>query len=106
MVGAMGGTSVSLGIGIAVSVFIGVSICAGDVSKVDVGKMSGIVGGICVGVAGEEGIDSASDKNIPPITNIKETIPIITPPPNWRRDCMIISPRLSRARSWQSAAAR
>jgi len=61
---------------------------------VGVGRLNGSVGGIRVGVAGE-GRVSARERKMPPTTRIMEKIAIITPPPNWRRFCMINPPCVS-----------
>jgi hypothetical protein len=55
------------------------------------GRLNGSVGGIRVGVAGG-GKVSASERKMPPTTRMMEKIAMITPPPNWRRFCMITPP--------------
>ena len=62
-----------------------------EIVAVGEGRLNGNVGGIKVGVAGE-GKVSASERKIPPTTRIMEKIAIITPPPNWRRFCMLNPP--------------
>jgi hypothetical protein len=70
---------------------ISVTVSAVETVAVGVGRLSGRVGGMRVGVAGE-GRLSASERNIPPMTRMMEKIAIITPPPNWRRFCIINPP--------------
>jgi hypothetical protein len=89
----IGDERIAVGGGEAVSV--GVSICRVGIWVmviVGVGKLNGNVGGIWVGVAGG-GRVSARERKIPPMTKITEKIAMITPPPNWRKACMISSPR-------------
>jgi hypothetical protein len=74
------------------AVSVDVSICKAAVMvAVGVGKFGGNVAGTWVGVAGGGNV-SASERKIPPRTRITETIAMMTPPPNWRRDCIINSP--------------
>jgi hypothetical protein len=68
----------------------------GDADAVSVvavgdGRLNGSVGGIRVGVAAGGNV-SARERKIPPTTRMTEKIAIITPPPNWRRFCMISPP--------------
>ena len=55
------------------------------------GRLNGRVGGIRVGVAAGGNV-SARERKIHPTTRMTEKIAIITPPPNWRRFCMINPP--------------
>jgi hypothetical protein len=55
------------------------------------GRLNGSVGGIRLGVAAGGSV-SARERKIPPTTRMTEKIAIITPPPNWRRFCMISPP--------------
>lgn len=49
--------------------------------------------GMGEGVGGSDGVDdSASDKEIPPMTNKREMIPMMNPLPIWRRAFMLSSP--------------
>lgn len=98
---AVGDTTEIVGEGDAVSV-TAVVCSAGACVNVGVGKLSGSVGGICVGVA-EVGKVSASERKIPPRTNTTETIAMMTPPPNWRRACMASSPVILRVHFWRLA---
>ena len=98
---AVGGEELAVPAGVSVcvavwSVDVGVDVSVG----VDVGKMRGRVGGICVGVAGG-GRVSASASVMPPITKTTDTRAMMTPPPNWRRDCISNSPRL-----WQACSSK
>jgi hypothetical protein len=79
--------------GMTVIVVVSVNGITIDVSvAVGVGKLSGSVGGIWVGVAAA-GKFSARARKIPPITKMTEKMPTITPMPNWRQACMLSSPR-------------
>ena len=84
--------------GDAVSVGNVVSVGSSEIAviavmvAVGVGKLNGSVGGIFVGVAGG-GKLSAKERKTPPKTKITETIAMMTPAPNWRRDCIITPPR-------------
>lgn len=98
---AVGNTeAVSEGSTVSVSVSLGRTVTT---VAVGVGKLNGKVGGISVGVAGE-GRVSARERKIPPMTKITEKIATITPPPNWRQDCIINSPHSLQVNFWQSAA--
>jgi hypothetical protein len=55
------------------------------------GRLNGSVGGMRLGVAAGGSV-SARERKIPPTTRMTEKIAIITPPPNWRRFCMINPP--------------
>jgi hypothetical protein len=88
------GSIVSVGVSLGRTVMI---------VAVGVGKLSGNVGGMGVGVAGV-GKVSARERKIPPMTKITEKIAMITPAPNWRRACIISSPSSLEMSSWQSAA--
>jgi hypothetical protein len=66
---------------------ISVTVSAVARVAVGVGRLSGSVGGIWVGVA-SDGRLSASERKTPPMTRMMEIIAIITPPPNWRRFCI------------------
>src|SRR5512132_466415 len=69
---------------VAVPVAVSVAVCSAGVDvNVGVGKLSGSVGGICVGVAWA-GRFSARERTIPPRTKTTDTMAMITPPPNWR----------------------
>ncbi len=74
----VGGKEVFVGTRVIVSV--GVSLCVDMMVAVGVGKLNGNVGGICVGVAGAGNV-SASERKIPPITKMTETIAMMTPTP-------------------------
>jgi hypothetical protein len=87
------GKSVGICVGVSVAC---VAVTEGDgdaVSMVAVGdgRLNGSVGGISVGVAAGGNV-SARERKIPPTTRMTEKIAIITPPPNWRRFCMINPP--------------
>lgn len=93
--------AVSEGSTVSVNVSLGrVAICV--VVAVGVGKLNGNVGGIRVGVAGD-GRVSARERKMPPMTKITEKIATSTPAPNWRRACIISSPRPLQMNFWQSA---
>lgn len=77
---SVAGEAVGVGEGDAVSM-----VAVGD------GRLRGSVGGIRVGVAAGGNV-SARERKIPPTTRMTEKIAIITPPPNWRRFCMINPP--------------
>ena len=72
--------TVAVGEGEAVSVVVAVNTSEVTVA-VGVGKLSGSVGGICVGVAGA-GKLSARERKIPPRTKITEAIAIRTATPS------------------------
>ena len=82
----------TVAVSVAVMVVVGVSLASVGVSitspDVGVGKLSGRVGGICVGAA-EVGRVSASASEMPPSTRMTETMAIMTPPPNWRKACIM-----------------
>src|SRR5688500_3985499 len=92
--------TVSVTKGVSVCVAVDASVCMGEAVIVGVGKLCGSVGGICVGVEAG-GNDSASESMMPPTTKITEIIATRTPIPNWRSDCIIISPCLQRADFWR-----
>lgn len=55
------------------------------------------VGGMGDGVGGAGGADvSVNDKEMPPMTSIRDRAPMTNPLPNWRRTFMFISPFPSR----------
>jgi hypothetical protein len=73
-----------------------VAVGEGDadaVSRVAVGdgRLNGSVGGTRLGVAAWGNV-SARERKMPPTTRMTEKIAIITPPPNWRRFCIITPP--------------
>ena len=74
----MGGKDVTLEVRVAICVTVGVSLCASAREGVMVGKFNGKVGGIGVGVAGEEKV-SAIARKMPPMTRMAEAMPIIIP---------------------------
>jgi hypothetical protein len=71
---------VSVAEGVTVCVAVDVSLCIGEAVIVGVGKLTGSVGGICVGVEGGGNV-SASASIIPPTTKMTETIAMMTPMP-------------------------
>lgn len=93
--------SVAEGVDVVVCVAVGVSLCTSEAVGVGVGKLSGSVGRICVGVEGGGSV-SASASMIPPTTKMTETIAMMTPIPNWRSDCMISSPYQQPADFWRA----
>jgi hypothetical protein len=66
--------------GVTVCVAVDVSLCIGKAVIVGVGKLTGSVGGICVGVEGGGNV-SASASIIPPTTKMTETIAMMIPMP-------------------------
>jgi hypothetical protein len=89
---AVGATEVAVSVGVVVCVGSSEMVVMAVIVAVGVGKLNGSVAGIFVGVAGG-GKLSARERKMPPKTKITETIAMMTPAPNWRRDCMITPPR-------------
>ena len=65
--------------------------CREAMVSVVVGNFTESVGGICVGVEGEDKY-SARESKIPPTTKMTETMRDDEPTPNWRIDFIIRSP--------------
>ena len=86
-------TAIVVAVVVAVVVSVGVSLSWVAVSSasvdVGVGKLSGRVGGIWVGAV-DGGRVSARASEMPPSTKTTETMAMMTPPPNWRKACIIL----------------